>query len=183
MHPMLNTAVKAARRAGHIIGRASLDLGQLKVGIKQQNDFVTEVDRAAEAAIIEILREVYPSHAILAEEMGKGAVPALIHCLPASADFSEKVLAQGLAISLSGIVTFKNAKDLQKVAKTIRHDKLLVEPDSPFGAPVPHGGRVCEPAYVADTAAFVAGLRGMDVEHLKAASTANFFNLFSKASL
>ncbi len=67
---MLNTAVKAARRAGSIIGRASLDLGQIKVGVKQQNDFVTEVDRAAEATIIETLREVYPSHAILAEESG-----------------------------------------------------------------------------------------------------------------
>ncbi|MCX8086459.1 MAG: inositol monophosphatase [Rhodocyclaceae bacterium] len=73
MHPMLNTAVKAARRAGSIIGRASLDLGQIKVGLKQQNDFVTEVDRAAEAAIIDTLREVYPSHAILAEESGTTA--------------------------------------------------------------------------------------------------------------
>jgi myo-inositol-1(or 4)-monophosphatase len=70
MHPMLNTAVKAARRAGSVIGRASLDLGQIKVGVKQQNDFVTEVDRAAEATIIETLREVYPTHAILAEESG-----------------------------------------------------------------------------------------------------------------
>jgi myo-inositol-1(or 4)-monophosphatase len=70
MHPMLNTAIKAARRAGSVIGRASLDLGHIKVGVKQQNDFVTEVDRAAEATIIETLREVYPTHAILAEESG-----------------------------------------------------------------------------------------------------------------
>jgi myo-inositol-1(or 4)-monophosphatase len=70
MHPMLNTAIKAARRAGSVIGRASLDLGQIKVSVKQQNDFVTEVDRAAEAAIIDTLREVYPTHAILAEESG-----------------------------------------------------------------------------------------------------------------
>ncbi len=70
MHPMLNAAVKAARRAGNLINRASLDLDQIKVGLKQRNDFVTEVDRAAEAAIIETLREVYPSHAILAEESG-----------------------------------------------------------------------------------------------------------------
>jgi len=70
MHPMLNTAVKAARRAGNLINRASLDLDQIQVGRKQQNDFVTEVDRAAEAAIIDTLREVYPSHAILAEESG-----------------------------------------------------------------------------------------------------------------
>jgi len=70
MHPMLSTAIKAARRAGNLINRASLDLGQIKVSVKQQNDFVTEVDRAAEATIIETLREVYPSHAILAEESG-----------------------------------------------------------------------------------------------------------------
>ncbi|NBB25415.1 YchF/TatD family DNA exonuclease [Porphyrobacter sp. SLTP] len=121
------------------------------------------------------------THAILADEMGKGAFPALIHCFTASADFAEKVLALGLTISLSGIVTFKNAKDLQAVAVIIPDDRLLVETDSPFLAPVPHRGRVCEPAYVADTAAFVAGIRGTDVEHLTAQTTANFFNLFSKA--
>jgi TatD DNase family protein len=119
--------------------------------------------------------------AILAEETGKGAFPALIHCFTASADFAHKVLDLGLTISLSGIVTFKNAKDLQEVAKIIPDDRLLVETDSPFLAPVPHRGRVCEPAYVADTAAFVAELRGTNVETLAAQTTANFFNLFSKA--
>lgn len=123
------------------------------------------------------------THTILAEEMGKGAFPALIHCFTASADFAEKVLALGLTISLSGIVTFKNARDLQEVAKIIPEDRLLVETDSPFLAPVPHRGRVCEPAYVADTAAFVADLRNVDVDHLRETTTANFFNLFSKASL
>jgi TatD DNase family protein len=121
------------------------------------------------------------THAILADEMGKGAYPALIHCFTASADFAEKVLALGLTISLSGIVTFKNAKDLQAVATIIPDDRLLVETDSPFLAPVPHRGKVCEPAYVADTAAFVAGLRGTDTAHIKAVTTANFFNLFNKA--
>jgi len=73
MHPMLNIAVKAARRAGQIINRASMDVGHLKVSVKQQSDFVTEVDRAAEAAIIDTLREAYPQHAILAEESGATA--------------------------------------------------------------------------------------------------------------
>jgi myo-inositol-1(or 4)-monophosphatase len=68
---MLNIAIKAARRAGQIINRASLDIGQLTISVKQQNDFVTEVDKAAEAAIIETLREAYPKHAILAEETGR----------------------------------------------------------------------------------------------------------------
>jgi myo-inositol-1(or 4)-monophosphatase len=70
MHPMLNIAVKAARKAGQIINRASLDLSQIKVGVKQQSDYVTEVDQAAEAVIIATLRDTYPTHAILAEETG-----------------------------------------------------------------------------------------------------------------
>ncbi|MCP5268672.1 MAG: inositol monophosphatase [Zoogloeaceae bacterium] len=70
MHPALNIAIKAARRAGQIISRASLDVDRLTITAKQQSDYVTEVDRAAEAAIIEVLRETYPNHAILAEETG-----------------------------------------------------------------------------------------------------------------
>jgi len=71
MHPMLNTAIKAARKAGNVINRAARDLDQIKVETKRRNDFVTEVDRAAEQAIIEVLREAYPNHAILAEESGE----------------------------------------------------------------------------------------------------------------
>jgi myo-inositol-1(or 4)-monophosphatase len=70
MHPALNIAIKAARRAGQIINRASLDIEHLKVASKQQSDFVTEVDKAAEAAIIEVLKDAYPQHGILAEESG-----------------------------------------------------------------------------------------------------------------
>ena len=71
MHPMLNIAVKAARKAGSIINRASIDVDLVRVSRKQHNDFVTEVDRAAEAAIIEVIRTAYPEHAILAEESGQ----------------------------------------------------------------------------------------------------------------
>ena len=119
---------------------------------------------------------------ILEEEMEKGAFPALIHCFTASADFGEKVLALGLSISLSGIVTFKNAKDLQEFAKTVPQDRLLVETDSPFLAPVPHRGKTCEPAYVHDTAEFLADLRGEDLDRLAAFTSANFFRLFGKAA-
>lgn len=120
--------------------------------------------------------------AILEGEMGKGAFPALIHCFTASAQFARKVLDLGLTISLSGIVTFKNAKDLQTIATEIPEDRLLVETDSPFLAPVPHRGRKCEPAFTADTARFLAGLRGVTPEHLAEATTRNFFALFTKAS-
>ncbi|MDT9012218.1 TatD family hydrolase [Novosphingobium sp. APW14] len=121
--------------------------------------------------------------AILRDEMEQGAFPALIHCFTASADFAQIVLDLGLTISLSGIVTFKNAKDLQEIAATIPTDRLLVETDAPFLAPVPHRGKVCEPAFVADTARFVAGLRGVTPEDLAETTTLNFSRLFSKAAL
>ncbi|HEY0311225.1 MAG TPA: TatD family hydrolase [Allosphingosinicella sp.] len=120
--------------------------------------------------------------AILAEEMGKGAFPGVIHCFTASADFARKALDLGLYISLSGIVTFKNAKDLQETAKTIPIERLLIETDSPFLAPVPHRGRPCEPAFVADTARFVAALRNVKVEALAETTFANFRALFSKVA-
>lgn len=120
---------------------------------------------------------------ILAEEMAAGAFPALIHCFTASADFGRKMLDLGLTISLSGIVTFKNAKDLQEIAATIPEDRLLIETDAPFLAPVPHRGKVCEPAFTADTARFVAGLRGVAPEALAETTTRNFARLFAKAAL
>lgn len=120
--------------------------------------------------------------AILTEEMERGVYPALIHCFTASADFARGVLELGLTISLSGIVTFKNARDLQTIAAEIPEQRLLVETDAPFLAPVPHRGRVCEPAFTADTARFVAALRGVSPEALAEATTRNFFALFTKAS-
>jgi TatD DNase family protein len=119
--------------------------------------------------------------AILEDELEQGVFPALIHCFTAGREFGCKVLELGLSISISGIVTFKNARDLAEFAAEIPEDRLLLETDSPFLAPVPHRGRPCEPAFVADTARFVAQLRGTTPEALAAATTANFFRLFTKA--
>lgn len=119
---------------------------------------------------------------IIADETEQGAFPALIHCFTASAGFARQMLDLGLTISLSGIVTFKNAKDLQAIAAELPEDRLLVETDAPFLAPVPHRGQVCEPAFTADTARFVAGLRDMAPEALAEATTRNFFRLFTKAA-
>jgi TatD DNase family protein len=121
--------------------------------------------------------------AILGEEMEQGAYPALIHCFTASADFARKMLDLGLTISLSGIVTFKNARDLQAIAAELPEDRILVETDAPFLAPIPHRGRVCEPSFVADTARFVAGLRGVEPERFAESTTRNFARLFGKAGL
>nr|WP_295661270.1 TatD family hydrolase [Polymorphobacter sp.] len=120
--------------------------------------------------------------AILRDEMAAGAFPGVIHCFTASAAFAEQALALGFYISLSGILTFKNARDLQAVAATLPEHRILIETDSPFLAPVPMRGKVCEPAYVAHTAAVLAGLRGVDVATIAAQTADNFFRLFSKAT-
>ena len=119
--------------------------------------------------------------AILTEEMREGAFTGVIHCFTASAAFARIALDLGMYISLSGIVTFKNAQDLQDVAKWLPEDRLLVETDAPFLAPIPHRGRAGEPAFVADTACFVAQLRGVTPEILAQQTSDNFYNLFSKA--
>jgi TatD DNase family protein len=119
---------------------------------------------------------------ILERAVREGGVTGVLHCFTGSAELARTGLDLGFAISLSGIVTFKNAADLQDTAKWLPADQMLVETDAPFLAPVPHRGQKCEPAFVADTARFVAELRGEDPEQLAAATTANFFKLFSKAA-
>ena len=117
---------------------------------------------------------------ILREEMGKGAYPGVIHCFTASGVFADIALELGLYVSISGIVTFKNAKDLQETAARLPIDRLLIETDAPFLAPVPHRGKTGEPAFVADTAEFLAKLRGEDVAVLAEKTAANFHALFAK---
>jgi len=119
---------------------------------------------------------------ILSDAVRKGGVTGVLHCFTGSADLARKGLDLGFYVSLSGIVTFKNAADLQETAKWLPSDQMLVETDSPFLAPVPHRGQKCEPAFVADTAAFVAELRGEEPERLGEATTENFFRLFSRAA-
>ncbi len=120
--------------------------------------------------------------AILTEEMGKGIFPGVIHCFTASDAFAKIALDLGLYISISGIVTFKNAKDLQATAMTIPEDRLLIETDAPFLSPVPHRGKTGEPAFVADTARFLSSLRDVSVETLGESTSANFHRLFAKAA-
>lgn len=120
--------------------------------------------------------------AILSDEMGKGPFRGVIHCFTASSAFADRALDLGLYISISGIVTFKNAKDLQATAARLPIDRLLVETDAPFLAPVPHRGKTGEPAFVADTARFLATLRGESYQSLTERTAANFFDLFSKAA-
>ena len=119
---------------------------------------------------------------ILSEAVSEGGVTGVLHCFTGSAELARKGLDLGFYVSLSGIVTFKNAANLQAIARWLPADQMLVETDSPFLAPVPHRGQKCEPAFVADTARFVAALREEDPDRLAETTTANFFNLFKKAA-
>ncbi|WP_417318210.1 TatD family hydrolase [Emcibacter sp.] len=118
---------------------------------------------------------------LMKEEMGKGAYPAVIHCFTASRALAEACLEMGFYISISGIVTFNSAKDLQETVKIIPRDRLLIETDAPYLAPVPKRGKPNEPSYVKYTAEFLAGHLGMEFEELARITTDNFFSLFSKA--
>jgi TatD DNase family protein len=120
--------------------------------------------------------------AILAEEMRAGAFTGVMHCFSSGAKLAEDALALGFYISLSGIVTFKKADELRAIARDLPLDRLLIETDAPFLAPVPKRGQPNEPAFVAYTAEAVARLRGLSTEALADATTANFFALFRKAS-
>ncbi len=119
---------------------------------------------------------------MLGEAVRGAGITGVLHCVTGSAELAKKALDLGFFISLSGIVTFKNAHDLQHTARKLPLHSLLVETDSPFLAPVPHRGKKCEPAFVADTASFVAELRGEDPDRLAEATTENFFRLFSRAT-
>ena len=112
--------------------------------------------------------------------MGKGAFTALLHCFTASRELAERALALGLYIFFSGVLTFKNSQELRDVAAAAPLDRILVETDAPFLAPVPFRGKRNEPAFVARTAAVVAEARGMGAAELAAATTANALRLFSK---
>jgi TatD DNase family protein len=189
VHPDVETAtlVEKAQHPRVIgIGESGLDYYyDHSDRARQRDSFRNHVAAARETQlplIVHTRDAEEDTYDILSEEMGKGAYPALIHCFTASQAFAEKVLALGLYISISGIVTFKNAKALQEAAKAVPLDRLLIETDSPFLAPVPHRGRPCEPAFVADTARFLADLRDEPLETLAEATSANFYHLFSKAA-
>ncbi|HGL4261804.1 TatD family hydrolase [Burkholderia dolosa] len=117
---------------------------------------------------------------IMAEE--RAHVPGgVMHCFTESWPVAEQALAQNFHISLSGIVTFKNATDVQDVARRVPLDRLLIETDSPYLAPVPYRGKPNEPAYVSHVGRFIASERGIPVETLADATTRNFFRLFKIA--
>ena len=117
---------------------------------------------------------------ILTEEHAKGAFPGLVHCFSSGPELADIAIKLGLYISISGIVTFKKAEALQQTVAGLPLDRLLVETDCPYLAPIPYRGKRNEPAYVAHTAAKVAEVQGVSSARLEEATTANFLALFGK---
>lgn len=118
---------------------------------------------------------------ILAEEAGKRPLAGVIHCFSTGRELAEKAMELGFLISLSGIVTFKTAEPLRQIVRDLPLDRILVETDSPYLAPVPKRGKQNEPSFLVHTAAEVARLKGISAEELAEATTANFYRLFAKA--
>lgn len=119
---------------------------------------------------------------MLEEEYKKGAYPGLIHCFTAGPELAKRALDIGFYISISGIATFKSAQALRNVIKTVPLDRLLVETDAPWLAPIPHRGKRNEPSFVRHTAELVAEVKGISFAELEKATTENFFKLFTKAA-
>jgi TatD DNase family protein len=117
---------------------------------------------------------------VLEEETAKGAFTGLIHCFTGTQRLADAALKLGLSISISGIATCKNSVALREVIKTVPLERLLVETDAPFLAPVPNRGKTNEPAFVVHTARLVAELKGISEEELARVTSDNFFRLFAK---
>lgn len=118
--------------------------------------------------------------AILADEMGKGAFPFVLHCFSSGRGLAEAGVALGGYVSFSGILTFKRSEELREIAANVPRDRLLVETDAPYLAPQPYRGKRNEPAYVKETAAVLASAVGVTEDEIAEITTENFFRLFSK---
>ncbi|MEP7030873.1 MAG: TatD family hydrolase [Pseudolabrys sp.] len=117
---------------------------------------------------------------ILSEETEKGAFPAVLHCYTGGRALAFKAMALGLYVGFTGILTFKNGQDLRDIAKDLPADRVLVETDAPFLAPLPYRGKRNEPSYVVETAKVLAQTRGVSLDEITRQTTENFFRLFNK---
>ena len=151
----------------------------------QQEQFKTHIRAAREAGLPVIVHTRDADEdtlRILQESYAEGPFTGVIHCFSSGPEFAKAVLEMGLYISISGVVTFKRADALRETVADIPLDRLLVETDAPYLAPVPWRGRRNEPAYTAHTAAKVAEVKGVEPATLAEATTTNFFALFTKAA-
>jgi TatD DNase family protein len=152
----------------------------------QQASFLEHIGAARETKLPLIIhtREAdEDTMQILRDEQAKGAFPGLIHCFTSGRGVAEGAIELGMYVSISGIVTFKSAKDLQEIVKDLPLERLLVETDAPYLAPVPQRGKTNEPAFTRHTAEFLAELKGISFEEVAEVTTRNFLELFNKVKV
>jgi TatD DNase family protein len=183
--PDCETLIALAAKPGVVaIGETGLDYYRLEGDLSwQRQRFRTHIEAARQSRkplIIHTRSAAADTLAIL-RECGGADIGGVFHCFTESLETAREALDLGFHISFSGIVTFKNAADLKAVAQFVPLDRMLVETDSPYLAPVPHRGRLNEPAYVRHVAEEIARLRGIDFDALAIATSDNFFRLFSAA--
>lgn len=166
------------------IGEAGLDYHYQKSSKEGQADGFRRHIRAARETGLPL--EIHARDAdddtirILEEEHADGAFPAILHCYTGGAELAARAVELGLFVSFTGVVTFKKSQALRDIARDVPLDRLLVETDAPYLAPVPCRGKTNEPSYVVHTAARLAEVKGMEADAFAAAVTENFFRLFTK---
>lgn len=150
---------------------------------EQQRIFSRHIEAAGETGLPLVIhtRDADDDTIRLLRDVGQGKAAGVMHCFSGGQKLAEESLALGFYISFSGILTFKKADDLRAIAKTVPMDRVLVETDSPYLAPIPHRGKRNEPSFVVHTARLLAELKGVSAEEMARQTTENFFRLFSKA--
>lgn len=166
------------------IGETGLDYFRVEGDIDWQRERFRTHIRAARACgkpLVIHTRAAAEDTIRLMREEGAGEAGGVMHCFTETWEVAEAAMALGFHISFSGIVTFKNARDLKEVARRVPLERMLVETDSPYLAPVPHRGKPNQPAFVKHVAEEIAALRGITLAEVAAATTRNFFRLFPHA--
>ncbi len=165
------------------IGETGLDYFRSQGDLRwQQQRFRTQIQAAKEVGkpLIIHSRDAAEDTLRILREENAATVGGIMHCFVENWDIAQQAMDMGFYISFSGIVTFKNAETVQTVAKKVPLDRLLVETDAPYLAPVPHRGKTNQPAYVRHVAEFIANLRGESFETIAQVTTNNFFRLFNR---
>ena len=182
------TVEELARLAQHPkvvgIGETGLDYYRLKGDLEWQRERFRQHIRAAIAAgkpLVIHTRESAEDTLHIMQQENAQRIGGVMHCFTESWDVAQRAMELGFYISFSGIVTFKNAVALKELAQKVPLERMLIETDSPYLAPVPYRGKTNQPAFVKHVAEEIARLRGISVEQVGEATTANFFRLFSKA--
>lgn len=168
------------------IGEAGLDYHYDKSPRDvQQRVFRTHIEAARETCLPLVIHARNADEdmiEILSEEMRRGRFDAVLHCFSSGEKLAQAGVELGLYVSFSGILTFRNSEEIRRIAAAVPHDRLLVETDAPYLAPVPYRGKTNEPSFVAHTARVLAEVIGVTDERIAELTTANFYRLFAKAA-